>query len=91
PVFWLRELLWLFTISFSITLFNMMPLPIFDGDRFLNELTNWIFGENYKSKKKKKDRLIYKGTDTECKLTEYRVENVESVKILLREGNPTVK
>ncbi|MFX1448159.1 MAG: site-2 protease family protein, partial [Promethearchaeota archaeon] len=86
PVFWLRELLWLFTISFSITLFNMMPLPIFDGDRFLNELANWIFGENYKSKKKKKDRLIYKGTDTECKLTEYRVENVESVKILLKDA-----
>ena len=86
PVFLFGELLWLFMISFSITLFNMMPLPIFDGDRFLKELVNWKFGENYKSKRKKKDRLIYKGTDTECKLTEYRVENIESVKILLKDS-----
>lgn len=86
PDFWLTELVWLFTISFSITLFNMMPLPIFDGDRFLKELVNWRFGENYQSKRKKKDRLIYKGTDTECKLSEYRVENVESVKILLKDA-----
>ena len=64
----------------------MMPLPIFDGDRFLKELVNWIFGEKYKSKRKKKDRLIYKGIDTECKLTEYRVENVESVNILLKDA-----
>ncbi len=87
PDFLIRELVWLFIISFSITLFNMMPLPIFDGDRFLKELIDWIFGEDYKSKKKKIDRLIYKGTDTECKLTEYRVENVEYVKILLKEDN----
>ena len=87
PDFLIKELVWLFIIAFSITLFNMMPLPIFDGDRFLKELIDWIFGEDYKSKKKKIDRLIYKGTDTECKLTEYRVENVEYVKILLKEDN----
>jgi len=65
----------------------MMPLPIFDGDRIVKEIINWIFGEDYKTKRKKKDRLIYKGTDTECKLTEYRVENIEYVKILLKEDN----
>jgi hypothetical protein len=64
----------------------MMPLPIFDGDRFLKELVNWIFGERYESKRRRKDRLIYKGIDTECKLTEYRVENVESVKILIKDA-----
>ncbi|MHA1349325.1 MAG: site-2 protease family protein [Promethearchaeota archaeon] len=87
PDFLIKELVWLFIISFSITLFNMMPLPIFDGDRFLKELIDWIFGEDYKSIKKKTDRLIYKGTDTDCKLTEYRVENIEYVKILLKEDN----
>ncbi len=87
PDFLIKELIWLFIISFSITLFNMMPLPIFDGDRFIKELIDWIFGKDYKSIKKKTDRLIYKGTDTECKLTEYRVEHVEYVKILLKEDN----
>jgi membrane-associated protease RseP (regulator of RpoE activity) len=93
PDFLIKELVWLFIIAFSITLFNMMPLPIFDGDRFLKELIDWIFGEDYKSNKKKKkiDRLIYKGTDTECKLTEYRVENVEYVKILLKEDNKSTQ
>jgi membrane-associated protease RseP (regulator of RpoE activity) len=86
PDFLFRELIWLFIIAFSITIFNMMPLPIFDGDRSVKELVNWIFGENYKSKKKKKDRLIYKGIDTECKLTEYRVEKIESVKIYLKDN-----
>ncbi|MFX0074437.1 MAG: site-2 protease family protein [Candidatus Hermodarchaeota archaeon] len=86
PDFWLRELVWLFIISFSITLFNMMPLPIFDGDRFLKELVDWRFGVDYASKRKRRDRLIYKGEDTECKLTEYRVENVESVKIFLKDA-----
>ena len=89
PDFLIKELLWLFVISFSLTLFNMMPLPIFDGDRFIKELIDWMFGEDYKSKKKKTDRLVYKGTDTDCKLTEYRVENVEYVKILLKEDNKT--
>ncbi len=86
PDFLFREIMWLFIIAFSITLFNMMPLPIFDGDRFVKELINWIFGENYKSKKKKKDKLIYKGIDTECQLTEYRVEKIESVKIYLKDN-----
>ncbi len=86
PDFWIKELVWLFIISFSITLFNMMPMPGFDGDRFLKELVDWKFGFDYKSKRKKKDRLIYKGEDTECKLTEYRVENVESVKIFLKDA-----
>ena len=85
PDFLLRELVWLFVIAFSIAMFNMMPLPIFDGDRFAKELVNWVFGENYKTKKKKIDRLIYKGVDTECNLTEYRVEKVDYVKILLKE------
>jgi membrane-associated protease RseP (regulator of RpoE activity) len=87
PIFLIRQLLWFFIIAFSITLFNVMPLPIFDGDRIVKEIINWIFGEDYKTKRKKKDRLIYKGTDTECKLTEYRVENIEYVKILLKEDN----
>ena len=87
PNILIRQLIWFYLIAFSITLFNMMPLPIFDGDRIVKEIINWIFGEDYKTKRKKKDRLIYKGTDTECKLTEYRVENIEYVKILLKEDN----
>jgi len=45
PEFWLRELFWLFLIAFSITLFNMLPLPVFDGDRVVKELINWGIGK----------------------------------------------
>jgi membrane-associated protease RseP (regulator of RpoE activity) len=83
PEFWLRELLWLFVISFSITLFNTTAIPVFDGDRNVKELINWIFGENYQSKKKKKEKFIYKHEDTDCALSELRVENVDSVEVIL--------
>ncbi|MFW9951002.1 MAG: site-2 protease family protein, partial [Candidatus Thorarchaeota archaeon] len=43
PDFWFKETLWLFIISFSIAIFNMLPLPIFDGDRLIKELINWGF------------------------------------------------
>ncbi|MFX0057279.1 MAG: site-2 protease family protein [Candidatus Hodarchaeota archaeon] len=86
PEFWLRELLWLFVISFSITLFNTTAIPIFDGDRNVKELINWIFGENYQSKKKKKDKFLYKEENTDCALSELRVESIDSIKILLK-GN----
>jgi membrane-associated protease RseP (regulator of RpoE activity) len=86
PDFWQKELLWLFIISFSLVLFNTMPLVIFDGDRTVKELINWIFGEKYQDlKKKKKDRFVYKEKDTECNLSEYRVENIEYVKIELKD------
>jgi membrane-associated protease RseP (regulator of RpoE activity) len=86
PDFLLKEIVWLFIISFSITIFNMMPIPGFDGDRILREIVNWIFGEKYgKTRRKRKDRFIYKGDDTECHLPEYHVQNIESIKIYLKD------
>ncbi|MFX1340906.1 MAG: M50 family metallopeptidase, partial [Promethearchaeota archaeon] len=83
PDFWLREIAWLFIIAFSITLFNMLPLPVFDGDRIVKELINWGFGEEYLTTKKKTDKLPYKKDEKELNLSEYRVEKVDSVKILI--------
>ena len=83
PDFWLKEIAWLFVIAFSVTLFNTLPLPVFDGDRMVNELLNWRFGEEYKTKQKKKDKIKYKKDDPYLSLTEYRVEKIESVKIII--------
>jgi len=85
PEFLLREFIWLYIISFSITLFNMLPLPVFDGDRMVKELLNWGIGEQYKSKKKKKDVFRFDKNDNELELSEYRVENIEVVKILIED------
>ncbi|MFX1493698.1 MAG: site-2 protease family protein [Promethearchaeota archaeon] len=86
PDFWQKEIGLLFVFAFSLVLFNTMPLPIFDGDRMLKEVINWIYGEKYQDlKKKKKDRFVYKEKDTECNLSEYHVENIEYVKIELKD------
>jgi membrane-associated protease RseP (regulator of RpoE activity) len=85
PEFLLTELSWLFAIALTITLFNMLPLPIFDGDRLVKELINWGIGEEYKSVKKKKDKLYFKTGEKMYSLTEYRVERVNSVKITIED------
>ncbi|MFX1316304.1 MAG: site-2 protease family protein [Promethearchaeota archaeon] len=90
PEFLLREVAWLFIIAFSITLFNMVPLPIFDGDRMVKELINWGIGEDYKTIKKKTEKLLFKEDVNEYNLSEYRVENVNSVKLLI-DGRKSLK
>ena len=82
PDFLQIEFVWLFIISFSITIFNMMPIPGFDGDRIIKEIIKWIFGEKYGiTKKKRTERFIYRGDDTDCHLQQYHVESVESIKV----------
>jgi len=84
PEFLLREIAWLFIIAFSITLFNMLPLPVFDGDRIVKELINWGIGEDYKTIKKKTDKFIFKKDDNYLALTEYRVEKIDNIKISIK-------
>ena len=84
PDFLLRELIWFLIIAFSVTLFNMLPLPIFDGDRMMKEMVNWGIGEEYKSKKKKRDKFIYKKEEKFYGLSEYRVEKIDSIKIYMQ-------
>ena len=84
PDFVYKELLWLFVIAFSMVLFNMLPLPVFDGDRVLKELIDRGIGEgSYRAKKKKKDVFKFEEDEFKYGLSEYRVERVESVKILI--------
>jgi membrane-associated protease RseP (regulator of RpoE activity) len=85
PDFLYKEIVWLFVISFSITIFNMMPLPIFDGDRVIKELINWSIGDDYSTPRKKKERFIFKENEPECELSEYHVEKIDRVRILLDE------
>jgi membrane-associated protease RseP (regulator of RpoE activity) len=85
PDFLLKEIAWLYIIAFSITLFNMLPLPVFDGDRIVKELINWGFGEEYKTTKQKTDKILFKKDEKDLNLSEYRVESVNSVKIIMED------
>ena len=91
PEFWLKELFWLFLIAFRITLFNMLPLPVFDGDRVVKELINWGIGENYKSIKKKKEKFYFKKTDKNYELSEYRVEKINSINIIMKDQSKFIE
>ena len=88
PDFLFREIIWLWIIAFSVTLFNMLPLPIFDGFRVVKELVNWGIGEDYKTKRKKKEKLMFKRKENNYGLSEYRVENVETVTIIMGNKSP---
>ncbi len=82
PDFLYRTIFWLFAISFSISLFNMLPIPIFDGDRAVKEVINGIIGEGkYSVKKKKKEKFYYEKDDDKIMLSNFRVENVDYIKI----------
>ena len=91
PDFLFREILWLWIIAFSITLFNMLPLPIFDGFRVMKELINWGIGEEYKTKKKKKEKFMFKKKENDYTLSEYRVEKIDSIKIFIGGQSSTVE
>jgi membrane-associated protease RseP (regulator of RpoE activity) len=84
PDFLIREIIWFLIIAFSVTLFNMLPLPVFDGDRMVKEMVNWGVGEEYKSKKEKKDKFVYKKEEKFYGLSEYRVDKIDSIKIFMQ-------
>ena len=91
PLFINEELFWLFTISFSLTIFNMLPLPVFDGDRMVKELINWGIGENYSQKEQKKEIFEYKKGPPELELSEYRVDKINSIKFTIKRDQQEFK
>jgi membrane-associated protease RseP (regulator of RpoE activity) len=86
PELLFRELIWLFIIGFSITLFNMMPVPIFDGDRTIKELIEWAFGTKFDQIKQGKDKFTYNEDEKIYNLSEYRVKTIESINLISKRG-----
>ena len=62
----------------------MAPLPVFDGDRMVKELLDWGFGEEYITTRKKTDKVKFNKDEKELQMSEYRVEKIDSVKILIK-------
>ena len=90
PFYFLRQLLWFFIVSFSVTIINMLPIPIFDGDRIMKEIIGKIIGENYDSTRKKKEIIYYKKEKEEYPLKDYRVEKIYSLKLKTEEGDVVI-
>ena len=49
----------------------------------IKEILNWRIGEEYKGKRKKRDKLLYEEGEFDYGLSEYRVEDIESVEIII--------
>ena len=48
-------------------------------------MINWGIGEKYTKTKKKKDKILYKPGEKDYDLSEYRVEKINSIKIVIPE------
>jgi hypothetical protein len=65
----------------------MLPLPVFDGDRIVKEFIDWGVGENYEKIKSKKDKFRFDPDDNKLELTEYRVEQINSIQFIEENGS----
>jgi hypothetical protein len=74
PIWLEKELFYFYTVAFSITLFNMLPLPIFDGNRILRELVHWIVGTKKGKKTQKKIRLYFDPEESDYHLMAYDID-----------------
>ncbi len=81
------EVFWLFQIAISVTIFNMMPLPIFDGDKCVYEVINH-FIKPRKEKQSVKERFALGKGEKTCELRQINVEGVQSVIMLPDRNNP---
>ncbi|MEX2682266.1 MAG: site-2 protease family protein [Candidatus Sigynarchaeota archaeon] len=78
------ETFWLFQIAISVTIFNMMPLPIFDGDKCVYEILNH-FIKPRKEKKTITERFVLTKEEKTCELRKANAEQV--VKVLMVPNN----
>jgi membrane-associated protease RseP (regulator of RpoE activity) len=76
PIWLEREIFYFYMVAFSVTLFNMLPLPIFDGNRILQEIVHWIVGTKYGKKAKKKIKLYFDPEESDYALMEYNVTKI---------------
>ncbi len=75
------QLIFIYLLSFSIAIFNMLPAPIFDGGRLFQEMIDYFVGSEYvKGKKKKMTYEVHSETNT-IELGVRRVEDIENIRL----------
>ncbi len=80
------EVFWLFQISISVTIFNMMPLPIFDGDKCVYEIVNH-FIKPRKVKESFTERFMLGKNEKTYELRKANAEVVNKVFVLPDQNN----
>jgi membrane-associated protease RseP (regulator of RpoE activity) len=78
---WLETELWyLFVVSFSVALFNLLPVSVFDGGRLIKELIHLVKGSKYMENVRRKMRYEFNPKDGDSQtLMTFDVHKVYSV------------
>ncbi len=81
---WLEQEFNLFlAIAFSVTIFNMMPAPIFDGNRLVKEIIDWgverVRGARYQRRKRSGVRMQFVEKNLDYNFPESEIIDVERV------------
>ncbi|MBN2154986.1 MAG: site-2 protease family protein [Candidatus Lokiarchaeota archaeon] len=87
PIWLEREIFYFYMVAFSVTLFNMLPLPIFDGNRILREIVHWIIGTKLGKPKQKKIKIFFDPEESDYQLMEYNITKIIDVEMDLT-SNP---
>jgi hypothetical protein len=81
PLWLEKELFYFYMVAFSVTLFNMLPLPIFDGNRILREIVHWIVGTKWGAKTQKKIKIHFDPDESDYALMEYNITKIIDVEM----------
>jgi membrane-associated protease RseP (regulator of RpoE activity) len=83
---WLEiEMVFTWIVSFSVALFNLLPVSIFDGGRLFKEVIHRIIGSDIKPKVKKKQHYMYDSKDGAIQhLMTHNIYEVEAVSKLIQ-------
>ena len=80
---WLfNQMTWIFIISFSLALFNLLPVSIFDGGKLFKGGLDILIGTKYQ--KGNKDKVVYQfdPEETTTHLQTHNIHEIESVNML---------
>jgi membrane-associated protease RseP (regulator of RpoE activity) len=83
PIWLEREFMFFFIIALSVTMFNMLPLPIFDGNRVIKEIINSIIGSKYERGKTKRIMLNFSQSEADYHLKTYNITRIQNVEVKL--------
>jgi hypothetical protein len=85
------QMLFLYLLSFSIAIFNMLPAPIFDGGRVFGEFIDYFVGSRYKRGAKKKMSFEVLAENDILDLNIRRVEDILSARLLTMDEYRSMK
>ncbi|MHA1520499.1 MAG: site-2 protease family protein [Promethearchaeota archaeon] len=76
-------ILYIWMISLSLALFNLLPTSIFDGGRMMKEIINLLFGKDYDPQARKKLRYEFDVKSPKQHLFTHNIHKIHSCKALI--------